>query len=88
MSFFDIFRSLGDAIFAGSGTTVLRFDGSQITASGSKILSRTIRDVQDLLQSAGCKRATITIQQNGRITISAGVEEHLHQRIRNIISSC
>lgn len=87
MSLFDLLRSLGDAIFASPGATVLKFDGSTITATGNKILGRSIRDIQDLLQESGCRKATITLRQDGRITISAGVEEHLHQRIRNIINT-
>lgn len=87
MNFADLYRSLEDAIFGSPGATVLKYDGRTITVVGNKILQRAASDIQSLLDEAGCKKATITLRQDGKITISSGVAEHLHQRIRNVIAS-
>ena len=87
MKLSDLFRSLTDAVFGPSGATVLSFDGSSIKITGNRILQRTANEVRDLLAESGCKKATITLRADGRIIISSGVSEHLHQRIRNLIAS-
>ncbi len=87
MSFSDLIHSLEDAIFGSPGATVLKYDGKAITVTGNKILQRTARDIQGLLEEADCKKATITLRQDGKVTISKGVAEHLHQRIRNLIAN-
>jgi hypothetical protein len=87
MKLSDLIRSLTDAVFGPSGATVLNFDGSSIKITGNKVLQRTANEVRDLLVESGCKRANITLRADGRIMISGGVSEHLHQRIRNLIAS-
>ena len=65
-------------------SSVLKYDNGRISLSGDKISSRSVRDIEKVLSSRGCKSGTITLKKDGRVAFS-GIPESCHQRIRNLL---
>ena len=64
--------------------TLLTYENGTLAVSGDAIKSQIVSDIEDVLGSSASEVGSIRIRQDGRIVFS-GIEDHLHQRIRNLL---
>ena len=81
----DIVRKIAGKLRLPKGyATVMTYKDGSLNVEGDAIRSRTVSDIQDVLRSSAGEGGSIRIRQDGRV-VFVGIEDHLHQRIRNLL---
>ena len=73
--------------FPTSDTSVLTFDGGNLTVKGESVRRSIVSDLEGELRASACERGVIRLRKTGRIGFSEGIDPRLHQRLRNILMS-